>query len=59
MSPERRKIIGKDKIEEYYWAGKVVCYVNNVFVEGTFEEICKRLAAIEAAEAAKGGTSNG
>jgi hypothetical protein len=29
MSPKKTKVIGKYTIEEYYWAGKSVVYVNN------------------------------
>jgi hypothetical protein len=29
MSPERSKVVGDQKIEEFYWAGKMVVYINN------------------------------
>ena len=38
MTPERRIFIGDQKIEEYYWAGKMVVYVNNALFNGTYEE---------------------
>jgi hypothetical protein len=35
-----RTFIAKDgtKIEEFFWGGKVVCYVNNCLSTNTFEE---------------------
>lgn len=38
MRPERVKNINGNKIEEYYWAGKLVVYVNNCKFDGWFEE---------------------
>jgi hypothetical protein len=43
MSPERKEIVNGKKVEEYYWAGKMVVYVNNYGVEMTFEEACNAL----------------
>jgi len=40
MDPYRKKIIGKDKIEEFYCHGKSVVYVNNRAIEDTFEQAC-------------------
>ena len=40
MTADRKCFIGGKTIEEYYWNGKYVVYVNNVLVEGEFEEIC-------------------
>lgn len=41
MSPNRVEIIGKKKIEEYYWAGRYVVYVNNQLTTETFAQACK------------------
>jgi hypothetical protein len=41
MSPERRAEIGDKIIEEFYWAGKVVVYVNNFLSNHSFEEECR------------------
>ncbi len=38
MSPERKRVINGNLIEEYYWAGKIVVYVNHALSEYTFEE---------------------
>jgi len=46
MKPERYKKINGKMIEEYYWADKLVVYVNNRKFDGTFEEACK-LAEME------------
>lgn len=40
MSPERKEIVNGKKVEEYYWSGKMVVYVDNHGVEMTFEEAC-------------------
>jgi|SaaInl7_200m_RNA_FD_contig_41_1180555_length_1261_multi_6_in_0_out_0_2 hypothetical protein len=41
MSPDRRTEVNGNKIEEYYWAGKMVTYINNRAFEGTYEEAIK------------------
>ena len=39
MTPERRIFIGDQKVEEYAWSGRmVVCDVNHVLFDGTYEE---------------------
>jgi hypothetical protein len=38
MTPERRVFIGDQKIEEYYWNGDMVVYVNNRLFEGSYED---------------------
>lgn len=38
MEPDRKIVIGDDQIEEYYWAGKMVCYVNHRLSERSFDE---------------------
>lgn len=38
MSPERRKIIGNRKVEEYWWAGRLVTYVDNHLSQHSFDE---------------------
>jgi len=43
MSPERKKIVNGKKVEEYYWAGKKVVYVDNHGVEMTFDEACNAI----------------
>jgi hypothetical protein len=41
MTPERKKIIGGYKIEEYYWNGKMVVYIDNQACDDqTFDEVC-------------------
>lgn len=41
MKPDREKRVGRNLIEEYYWAGKWVVYVNNKRYDGTYEEAVK------------------
>lgn len=43
MQPDRRKIIGEHKIEEYYWAGKKVVYIDNRLTEQPFDKACEEL----------------
>ena len=38
MGPERKIQIGKYKIEEFYWNGRFVVYVNNHKVDMTYEQ---------------------
>lgn len=44
MSPERRKWIDNKLVEEYYWAGKMVVYIDHHATKETFEQACERLA---------------
>lgn len=41
MSPDRKKVINGQRIEEFYWAGKFVVYVNNRASDLSFEEACR------------------
>lgn len=43
MSPERKTIIDDRKVEEFYWAGKLVVYIDNRLTDETYEAACKRL----------------
>jgi predicted solute-binding protein len=45
MSPERRRIIGEHKVEEYYWSREYPVYIDNQLTAETFEEACARLEA--------------
>ena len=47
MNAERYTEINGKTIEEYYWAGKLVVYVNNFKFDGTYEEAC---AAVKRSE---------
>ncbi len=47
MSPERKCTVNGKLIEEYYWGGKMVVYVDHHAVEVTYAE------AVEAVEKAK------
>ena len=41
MSPDRKKIIGSVVVEEFYWAGRQVVYVNNRRSALSFEDACR------------------
>lgn len=43
MSPDRVKVIDDHKVEEFYWAGKMVVYIDNQLTDETFERACNRL----------------
>lgn len=43
MTSNKKKEINGHKIEEYYWAGALVVYVDHHLVDETFEEACERL----------------
>jgi hypothetical protein len=38
MTADRKTIINGVKIEEFYWAGKMICYVDNRLSSKTFDE---------------------
>ena len=44
MTPDRTITIDGNRVEEFYWAGRMVVYINNHSTEETFEQACKRLA---------------
>lgn len=43
MTPDRVKVIDDNRVEEFYWAGKMVVYINNRATDETFEKACIRL----------------
>lgn len=43
MTPDRRTIVNGKKVEEYYWAGKMVVYIDNHAIDMTFEEAVAHL----------------
>jgi hypothetical protein len=43
MTPDRKEIVDGKKVEEYYWGGKMVVYIDNHFTEMTFEEAVEDL----------------
>lgn len=43
MSPDRVKVIDEHKVEEFYWAGKMIVYIDHHLTEETFEQACNRL----------------
>lgn len=45
MSPERKCIINGQLIEEYYWGGKWVVYVDNQSVKTTYEQTIEDIKA--------------
>jgi hypothetical protein len=38
MTPDRAQTVGDTEIKEYYWSGRMVVYVNNKFVEMSFDQ---------------------
>jgi len=41
MTPEKKKVINGHKIEEFYWAGRYVVYIDNHLFEGSFDKAVK------------------
>ena len=41
MDAERSAVINGTKISEYWWAGKLVVYINNRASELSFEDACE------------------
>lgn len=37
MTPERKEQIGPHKVEEFYWNGRMIVYVDNQLSGSTFE----------------------
>jgi hypothetical protein len=44
MLANRSVVVNAKKVEEFYWAGRWVCYVDNVLMEGKYEDIANLLA---------------
>ena len=43
MTPQRKREINGHVIEEYYWHGEMVVYVDNQLVKESFEKAIERL----------------
>ena len=43
MTAERKTEVNGHRVEEYYWAGKMVVYIDNFSTEETYKEAVKRL----------------
>lgn len=43
MAPERKRIIDDHKVEEFYWASKLVVYIDNRLTHESFDDACNRL----------------
>jgi hypothetical protein len=41
MTADRKTIINGNKLEEYYWNGKMVVYINNHLTEMSYDEAVK------------------
>ena len=41
MTPEQSTEIKGRKVEQFYWAGKTVVYVDNHLVRGSYSETCE------------------
>ncbi len=48
MTPDRKCIVQGQLIEEYYWAGKLVVYIDHHAFEGTYSEARDKVAAAKA-----------
>jgi hypothetical protein len=43
MTPERTLTVNGKKVEEFYWAGKLIVYVDHHLVETDFDTTCQSL----------------
>ena len=43
MSPDRKEVINGKKVEEYYWAGEYVTYIDNRLVYGSIDGAVEKL----------------
>jgi len=41
MHPNRKTVINDSTIEEFYWCGRMVVYVNNYKTDKSFNQACK------------------
>lgn len=58
VKPDREKKIGRNWVQEYYWAGDWVVYVNNRLYDGTFDDAVANLSPDES-QAYGNGCPNG
>lgn len=62
MNPERKTEINGHKVEEYYWAGRMVTYVDNRLSEDGYDNAVDRLVESQARSKERhmgGGRDNG
>lgn len=52
MDPERKKTINGNEVCEFYWAGKMVVYINHHLTHETFDAACERLSKLKEGEVA-------
>ena len=45
MSPDKKCILWGKKIEQYYWTGKNVVYIDNRLTDMTYEQACMSVEA--------------
>lgn len=50
MTPERKDKVRDQKVEEIYWAGRYICYVNNRLSAEDFDATMARLKRNEPAK---------
>lgn len=43
MSPDRKEIVNGKLVEEYYWAGQYVVYVDHYAAKGGYDKIIEKL----------------
>jgi hypothetical protein len=43
MSPDRKQTVNGHAVEEFYWAGRWVVYVDGILSAQTFDQACKTL----------------
>ncbi len=46
MTPDRKQIVNGYKVEEFWWAGSFVVYIDHKLTEETFEDVIERLKGV-------------
>lgn len=44
MTPDRQEVVNGHKVEEYWWGGEFVVYIDNLASELTYEEAIEILS---------------
>lgn len=43
MSPERKEMVNGKLVEEYYWAGELIVYVDHYAATGRYETVVDKI----------------
>ena len=46
MAPDKKKIVNGHKVEQFYWAGRDVVYIDNHLTDWKYDEITSETIAL-------------